>query len=55
MKEIHIIERLSKKDITAQVIANKGLIVKNGECRVILFGEDITPFIVFAVGTPEEF
>ena len=55
MKEIHIIERLSKKDITAQVIATNGLIVKNGEYRVILAGEDITAFIIFAVGTPNEF
>lgn len=49
MKEIHIIERLSRKDITAQVIANNGLFVKNGEIRVRMFGEDITPFIIFAI------
>ncbi len=55
MKEIHIIERLSRKDITAQVIATNGLQVKNGECRVIIAGEDITPFIIFAIGTPDEF
>ena len=55
MKEIHIIERLSKKDITAQVIATNGLIVKNGECRVVIAGEDITAFIIFAIGTPNEF
>lgn len=49
MSRITIIERLTKKDITAMVIAHNGLFVKNGEIRVRLFGEDITDFIIFGV------
>ena len=49
MKTIHIIERLTGKDITAQVIATNGIYVKNGEVRVRMCGEDITHMVIFGI------
>lgn len=49
MKTIRIIERLTGKDITAQVIATNGLFVKNGTLHVRMCGEDITYMVAFLV------
>lgn len=43
--KLHIIERLTGKEITSQV----NLIIKKGEYRVMYLGEDITEFIIFGL------